>query len=164
MKTIQRERPKADCTFSTFFNDDGSQICFLLEPPTPFPAGTYEIAPFLSPKHGYVVPCYQAIPGHTFVEQHPGNDERDTEDCQLPGDERGTLVIEGETYDAVLHSRETFCKMMREVYGFPDYRVGPDGKVQTALVSASALHAFLVEHPNAGRATIHVLDAVPVAA
>lgn len=163
MRTIQRETPMADGTFSTFTDDDGSRICDFLEPPTPFPAGRYVVKPYLGSKHPYAVPCYQNIPGHTVIEQHPGNDELDTADCQLPGSDRGKLVIGARALDAVLHSRETFVALMHR-YGFTDYALDATGAITTTLTTPAALAAWILAHPACAEWTIDVLDAVPAAA
>ena len=162
--TIQREAPKLDCTFSVMHDASGSRLCDLLEPLVPFPAGEYNAEPYLSPDHGYVVPRYLDIPGHTFIEIHPGNVPPDTKDCQLPGTSRGPCEKDGVTYpDAVLNSRLTFCWLMR-LWGFPDYHVDADGKIATALTTDEAATAFFAANPDAGRLRIAVLDAVVAAA
>lgn len=162
--TVQREPSLADCTYSVLTDAAGVRVCDLLEPATPFPAGRFPVVPYLSPEHGYVVPRYINIPGHTFIEQHPGNVPPDTKDCQLPGDARGPLEKNGVSYPhAVLNSRATFVKLMH-FYGFTDYAVDPDtASIRTALTTPAALRAWLAAHPECAQWFITVLDAAPVA-
>ena len=157
---IQREPSLADCTYSKQYDATYQYVCDLLEPSAPFaPALGLHAGPYLSPKHGYVVPCYRDIPGHSFIEQHPGNDEFDTEDCQLPGTDRGHLVVGGQSLDAVLHSRQTFVTLMH-TYGFTDYSLGVDGQVLTDLTTQAALDAWVAAHPRCAGWTVDVLPPV----
>lgn len=160
---VQRETPTDDCTFSEYRDADGTRICDLLEPAVPFPAGRFQVIPYLSPEHGYVVPRYINIPGHTYIEQHPGNASIDTKDCQLPGDSRGPvdLTRNGVTTHyphGVLNSRKMFVALMQR-YGFPDYSVDDTGKIRTALTTPEAVRAFLKANPTAGMFTVDVRNA-----
>lgn len=106
---------------------DGQWICFILEPTCrkqngvklAIPQGKYEVIMYESPKlkakvelwksQGKTVspllaaarvPLYLNIPGHSYVEMHPGNAPEDTEDCHLPGQSKDV--------DYVLNSRSAF--------------------------------------------------------
>ena len=57
-----------------------------LEPNPPVvPAGEYTFTRYDSPKWGYPVWRCDTIPGHTAIEIHMGNYERDTEGCLVVG-------------------------------------------------------------------------------
>lgn len=87
-------------------------LCWMLEPTCrkqegvklAIPAGKYEITTYDSPKNDMVVPLLKEVPGHSFVEIHPGNYPKDTEDCLLPGLVKAT--------DYVGQSRMAFKKIM----------------------------------------------------
>lgn len=92
---------------------DGAWVCYILEPTSrdqgpnviaAIPTGRYEVVMYKSPRmkrkvlvwkeqgiklHPLVeaarVPLYLKVPGHDFVEMHPGNSPEDTKDCHLPG-------------------------------------------------------------------------------
>jgi hypothetical protein len=49
------------------------------------------------------VPLLGGVPGHSYVEIHPGNFQVDTHDCLLPGLYRGL--------DSVSNSRDAFDKI-----------------------------------------------------
>jgi hypothetical protein len=83
-------------TISELFIDPTTQsLCYLLEPTVrvgadprgivAIPEGRYEITLYNSPKFGRVVPILQNVPGHNYIEIHPGNFQMDTRDCLLPG-------------------------------------------------------------------------------
>jgi hypothetical protein len=62
---------------------DGLDFCATLEPAVPIQAGTYGVLLYHSPRFGTDVPWLQGVPGHTFIEMHVGNSDRDTHDCIL---------------------------------------------------------------------------------
>jgi len=84
--------------------------CFVLEPTirrdkdprgiVAIPEGRYEITLYDSPHFGMKVPLLGNIPGHEYVEIHPGNFPVDTHDCLLPGTTRDV--------DSVSNSRDAF--------------------------------------------------------
>lgn len=59
--------------------------CYVLEPPSPIPAGTYEVKLEHSERFGRLMPFLQNVPGHTGIEIHYGNTAADTRDCLLVG-------------------------------------------------------------------------------
>ena len=88
-------------------------ICFILEPTVregkdprgivAIPEGRYEITLYDSPRFKMKVPILNNIPGHSYVEIHPGNTSEDTHDCLCPGLDKAT--------DCVLNSRAAFDKL-----------------------------------------------------
>lgn len=104
---------------------DGQWECFILEPTCrkiagtklAIPQGKYEVIMYESPKllakvarlksqgkpispilEAGRVPLYLNIPGHSYVEMHPGNKPEDTEDCHLPGQAKDVdYVFESES-------------------------------------------------------------------
>lgn len=98
-------------TISELYIDQAVQpLCFMLEPTiragadprgiVAIPDGRYEITLYDSPHFNMKVPLLGNVPGHQYVEIHPGNFERDTHDCLLPG-----LVKD---VDSVSQSRSAF--------------------------------------------------------
>lgn len=98
-------------TISELYIDQAIQpLCFMLEPTTragkdprgivAIPEGRYEITLYDSPHFNMKVPLLGNVPGHEYVEIHPGNFEKDTHDCLLPGFKRNI--------DSVLESRAAF--------------------------------------------------------
>lgn len=161
---LQRDPPKSDCTFGVWKDLDGNVLFQTLEPPTPQPAGTRQVKLRWSPEHGYGVPGFLNVPGHTNIEFHPGNIPKDTKDCVLPGSSRGPVEIKGVTYpDAVLNSRATFVKFMNQL-GFDDYALDANGKITTALNTEEAVNVFIAANPGVGDFTITILNATSIAA
>lgn len=152
--TRQRDDENADRTFSAMSEPGGSETYQILEPgigPKRMPKGTFHVVPLFSKDHGYVVPWYLDVPGHTADEFHIGNDERDTEGCSLMGDARG---VDDRGLDAVLHSCATFDRFMASL-GLANYR---------ELNAPRKAAAWLAEHPEiAAGFQVTVLD-VPLAA
>ncbi len=91
---------------------DGKHQCFYLEPTCrnipgkikAIPSGTYEVIMYESPRakaidskwartFDYKVPLLLKVPGHEFVECHPGNFPVDTHDCLLPGYSKSTDYV-----------------------------------------------------------------------
>jgi len=81
------------------------KLCFILEdkyrapgePKVPgktcIPCGRYEIRLTWSPRFGRDMPQVCDVPGFTGIRIHPGNFERDTDGCLLPGFDRGQDVV-----------------------------------------------------------------------
>lgn len=100
-----------------FFNENPKRVCFTLEPTVragkdprgivAIPVGKYEVTTYLSPKHKMLVPLLKGVPGHTYVEIHIGNFERDSLDCILVGMERER--------DAISHSATAFELLMPKI-------------------------------------------------
>ena len=78
-----------------FIDQNPVSICYFLEPTTrvgadprgivAIPEGRYEITLYDSPLFKMKVPLLGNVPGHEYVEIHPGNFEIYTHDCLLPG-------------------------------------------------------------------------------
>jgi Family of unknown function (DUF5675) len=140
---LQRDTQNATCTLGKL--SDGFD-CETLEPPHPMPAGTYPVALRYSPSHGYAVPGFSNVPGHSNIEIHPGNTAADTLDCVLPGDSRGE--------NAVQNSRATFARLMTAL-GVPNFK---------ALTSWDAVRDFTLANPDACRFNLEVVDVPSVVA
>lgn len=86
-----------------FIDQEPQRICFILEPTirlgidlrgiVAIPEGRYEITIYDSPHFKMMVPILNSIPGHSYVEIHPGNCPTDTHDCLLPGLEMSTDFV-----------------------------------------------------------------------
>jgi hypothetical protein len=105
-------------TISELYVDEETQrTCYILEPTTragkdprgivAIPEGRYEITRYNSPRFGMNVPILQNVPGHSYVEIHPGNTEIDTHDCLLPG-----LIM---FTDGVGESRDAFNILFQRI-------------------------------------------------
>lgn len=78
-----------------YIDQNPEMICYFLEPTiragkdprgiVAIPEGRYEITLYDSPKFQMKVPILGGVPGHSYVEIHPGNFQIDTHDCLLPG-------------------------------------------------------------------------------
>ena len=101
-------------TISELFIDQiVDPLCYILEPTTrigkdpcgivAIQEGRYEITLYNSPRFQMRVPILQNVPGHSYVEIHPGNFQIDTHDCLLPGTTYGL--------DYVGNSREAYEKL-----------------------------------------------------
>jgi len=100
-----------------FINDSKKRECYTLEPTcrkekdprgiVAIPEGRYEITMYDSPRFKMRVPLLSGIPGHSYVEIHPGNFPNDTNLCILPGMEKEE--------DKVLHSRDAFNPLREKI-------------------------------------------------
>lgn len=96
---------------------DGIVRCYTLEPPMPFrapgaahhaiPDGEYVVVLYQSPHQRMTVPLLINVPGHSWIEIHPGNTPRETQGCILVGLKRIT--------DAVFPSRAIFAEILGDV-------------------------------------------------
>jgi hypothetical protein len=112
--------------------DDAFQ-CYTLEPTShrqdgeclAIPSGTYEVVMYDSPHFGFKVPLYVNVPGHTFVEMHPGNCSRDTHDCTCVGDKKDKDFIE----DSDVTFKEVVSKIQEKInagHFYATFLGGPD--------------------------------------
>ncbi len=92
---------------------DGVPECYTLEPATPIPVGTYALSLYDSPRFHEVVPLLMNVPGHDFIEFHPGNAPQDTKDCILPGINKAKDWV-GNSRAAFINLRYKIEKAMRE--------------------------------------------------
>ena len=116
---LDRKWYSDNTTIGELFIDENmdQRECFILEPTVrqgkdprgivAIPQGRYEITLYDSPHFNMKVPLLNNIPGHEFVEIHPGNTEQDTHDCLLPGLERGV--------DMVVQSRLAFLSLFNKI-------------------------------------------------
>lgn len=68
---------------------DGTSQFTTLEPadgPQLIPPGTYHVKKELSPRFAELTPHLYDVPGHTYIEMHPGNHPKDTHGCILIGE------------------------------------------------------------------------------
>ncbi len=90
---------------------------------TAIPAGRYKVTIVWSPKHQFMVPLVNDVPGFSAIEIHPGNTDADTEGCLLLGDEH----VPGE--DMVSKSNlawDAFMLLLEPAFGLS--RAATDGK------------------------------------
>jgi hypothetical protein len=86
-----------------FINQITERICYMLEPTirvgkdprgiVAISEGRYEITLYDSPHFQMKVPLLMNVPGHNYVEIHPGNFPIDTHDCLLPGLTSGQDIV-----------------------------------------------------------------------
>lgn len=152
--TLQREAldSNADApTFGVFSDDAGGFTCQTAEPRYPMPAGKYRVRLRYSPSHGYCVPGWLNVPGHSDIEMHSGNTIADTKNCVLPGEGRSESV-EGSDHikrPGVTSSRDCFKRFMTFI-GCPGYR---------DLRDWDAVREFNQANPDVAEFTVEVLDA-----
>jgi hypothetical protein len=96
---LQRSRYGADGVFGVLTDKDSDYTAITLEhafegQPGVFkpiiPAGDYTCQRYFSPKHGYDVFLVCDVPGHTYVEIHIGDFNKDSDGCVLLG--QGTSI------------------------------------------------------------------------
>lgn len=118
MKLI-REPSAPDGTRGTWYNENGSRLCFTIELPwldnhpdlSCIPSGIYEFVKYMSPKHGFMVWEAQNVPGRKNIEIHPANLASELLGCIGVGDTLGD--IDGNS--AVLNSQNTFHMLMSKL-------------------------------------------------
>ena len=82
--------------------------CYTLEPSaSAIPQGRYRVTLYDSPRFGMKVPILNDVPGHTFIEIHPGNTAADTHGCILVGQRRAPHAVE--------HSRAAYQVLFRKI-------------------------------------------------
>lgn len=83
---IKRFLQCEDGTFSTIHHKK-EFLGFGLEPKNPLlKPGKYKTKIYASPKNKCLVFLFLNVPGHSFVEIHPGNTSSDTQGCVVVGD------------------------------------------------------------------------------
>lgn len=97
--TLTRFFRNKEYTLGVITNESG-WVCNTLELPyranqeniSCIPAGEYNVIPYKSKKHGDIF-LLENVPNRTFIEIHPGNTDKDTNGCILPGGMFGTNRI-----------------------------------------------------------------------
>jgi len=113
--TLKRYQTLNGTTLGRLFNGS-TFICFTLEDQvrinepkvhgsTAIPAGVYQVTVTQSPRFGRLLPLLNNVPNFEGVRIHPGNTQRDTEGCILPGD---TVSSDGQS---IYNSRIAFGKL-----------------------------------------------------
>lgn len=119
---VLRRQPSTDhCTIGELYAE-GQFVCYVLEDvvrelenipvsewkvkgETAIPQGRYRITITKSERFGRPLPFLNMVPGFAGIRIHPGNTDKDTEGCLLPG---MSVAPNGE---AVLESRTAFKKV-----------------------------------------------------
>lgn len=111
-RTLTEQSSIGEATF-----EDGSHLCFTLEPKTrredepkvfgktAIPLGRYELIINHSPKFDVDMPLLLDVPNFKGVRWHWGNFPADTEGCTVVGNFVANVP------DEVLHSREAYAKV-----------------------------------------------------
>lgn len=94
---------------------DCEWMCYALEPTCrkgapgihAIPQGKYELVMYESPHFKMRVPLLLKVPGHDYVEIHPGNCPKDTHDCILPG--------QGRAMDWISNSDKAFARLVAKI-------------------------------------------------
>ena len=82
---------------------------------TSVPVGVYTCRRYHSPKFGYDVFVLDGVPGHTFIEIHIGNYNKDSHGCILLGMHDAGYMID--------HSREAFNSFMAVQAGLDTFEL-----------------------------------------
>ena len=96
MNIVLTRRPSANNWTQGQLSCDGVHSCYTCEdvirPPgekvpgqTAIPAGKYQVIITDSPRFARRLPILLAVPDFSGIRIHPGNSDRDTEGCILPG-------------------------------------------------------------------------------
>jgi len=100
---LLRKLYQTDCVIGELYVNGNFQ-CFTLEIAAPIISGTYGITLYNSPKLKEQVALLQNVPGHDYIEIHPGNTPSDSHGCILVGTHAGTHSLD--------HSRDAFEILM----------------------------------------------------
>ena len=111
---LDRFKTSEQGTFGALTDDSGlikDRSVFTVERPMDgdhpcVPAGTYQVEPYNSPKHGNVWQVMR-VPGRTNIEIHPANLASELLGCIAPGDSLGKIG----GVEAVLNSKNTFSML-----------------------------------------------------
>lgn len=92
---------------------------------TAIPQGRYKLSIVWSPKHGYMVPLVNDVPGFSAIEIHPGNTDRDTEGCLL----LGLIHQPGKDFVGASNAAwDNFMPKLEKALGLKREAVNGDGK------------------------------------
>lgn len=117
--TILRTCYDVDVTEGEWLDENKNHICYSLELPDKdnapeiscIPEGIYPYVKFNSPHLGLVLRL-ENVPGRSLIDAHAANTVLDLHGCIGSGLTRGTLVIGGKVYPAVLSSRAAMVKLL----------------------------------------------------
>jgi hypothetical protein len=105
---LKRVETNKDGIFGELYDNLGNLLAFTLEHnydgKAVIPSGSFSCLRRVSPHFGYELFCLENVPGHDFVEIHPGNIQSDSHGCILIGEAR-----QG---NAIVNSRNAFRKFM----------------------------------------------------
>ena len=94
---LHRQKSSDKSTIGTIYID-GKFECYSLEDierpekikgETAIPAGTYKVVLTQSPRFGRILPLLVDVPNYEGIRIHPGNTDKDTDGCILPGQSQG---------------------------------------------------------------------------
>lgn len=101
--TLHREVHTDKSTIGKLYIEE-SFICYVLEDvvrdvkikhETAIPAGKYEVIISWSPRFQRQLPLLVGVPGFDGIRIHPGNTDKDTDGCLLPGTTQGVDFVGG---------------------------------------------------------------------
>lgn len=105
---LKRTEVSENGIFGELYDSYGNLLAFTLEHnyngSAVIPVGTFNCIRRVSPHFGFELFCLEDIPGHDFVEIHPGNIQSDSHGCILLGEARNGF--------AIVNSRDAFRKFM----------------------------------------------------
>jgi hypothetical protein len=107
MSFIVQRRQKSSVSVTGELLIGVAHECWTLEPPTPIPAGTYDLTIRYSPRFNRLMPHVENVLGHTGILIHWGNYPKDTENCLLVG----SIISE----NFVGHSRTEFDTLFLKI-------------------------------------------------
>ncbi len=114
---------KADGIFGKLLDDDGDQLAVTLEHSYDckplVPAGTYTCVRYASPHFGYDVFMLQDVPGHTAIELHRANWQKDLHGCIGLGRD----VTESPEGTMITNSAATFYDFMEHMEGVDTFQL-----------------------------------------
>ena len=112
---LTRQPSTPDGTLGELRDDQGCFLCYTIELPwfdnepdkSCIPAGTYDFARYVSPKHGSVWMAHN-VPGRSAIEIHPANLADELLGCIGVGSSIGQI----DKLPAVLNSQNTFKMLL----------------------------------------------------
>lgn len=121
--TLERQYYNSYGVFGLLLDESGKLAGVTLEHAFPqvdgsysaaVPLGTYTCRKLLSPKFGFNVFMLDAVPGHSYIEIHPGNFNCDSDGCILLGN---TIAYGDHGEWMITQSRDTISKFMSSLEG-----------------------------------------------
>lgn len=115
--TLTRNPFRADGITGTLYDEKAHRITDTLEHAfdgkPKLPAGVYTCRRRLSPHFGFELFVIEGVPGHDFMEIHPGNKQNDSNGCVLVGTASGGPLL--------YRSREAFDYLMWLQHGLDTF-------------------------------------------